>query len=396
MIKRQISQYGIIALLMLLCACSSSRTTILGAGWNMGNHLDSHNDGVAGEMVWGNPRATQATFDAVKRAGFTSVRIPVTWLGHIGQAPDYKIDENWMNRVAEVVGYAEKAGLNAIVNIHHDGSDSQHWVNIAAAAKSDSVNSQVKRQLAAVWTQIANRFKNYGDFLMFEALNEIHDGGWGWGENRKDGGKQYRVLNEWMQVFVDAVRATGGKNRNRWLGICGYCANPELTIEHLVIPHDKAKNRLMISVHYYGPVEYSLECKFSEWGHTGAAGKKAKHSNEDAVKNIFQQLRSTFVDKGYPVYIGETGCSYRGNAHDEAFRKYFLEYIAKAAHDNGIAMMLWDNGLTEPGRESHGYINHATGKFINDGEEMLKAFTGAYNNKDINYTLQSVYDKAPE
>lgn len=396
MIKRQISQYGIIALLMLLCACSSSRTTILGAGWNMGNHLDSHNDGVAGEMVWGNPRATQATFDAVKRAGFTSVRIPVTWLGHIGQAPDYKIDENWMNRVAEVVGYAEKAGLNAIVNIHHDGSDSQHWVNIAAAAKSDSVNTQVKRQLAAVWTQIANRFKNYGDFLMFEALNEIHDGGWGWGENRKDGGKQYRVLNEWMQVFVDAVRATGGKNRNRWLGICGYCANPELTIEHLVIPHDKAKNHLMISVHYYGPVEYSLECKFSEWGHTGAASKKAKHSNEDAVKNIFQQLRSTFVDKGYPVYIGETGCSYRGNVHDEAFRKYFLEYIAKAAHDNGIAMMLWDNGLTEPGRESHGYINHATGKFINDGEEMLKAFTGAYNNKDINYTLQSVYDKAPE
>lgn len=396
MIKRQISQYGIIALLMLLCACSSSRTTILGAGWNMGNHLDSHNDGVAGEMVWGNPRATQATFDAVKRAGFTSVRIPVTWLGHIGQAPDYKIDENWMNRVAEVVGYAEKAGLNAIVNIHHDGSDSQHWVNIAAAAKSDCVNTQVKRQLAAVWTQIANRFKNYGDFLMFEALNEIHDGGWGWGENRKDGGKQYRVLNEWMQVFVDAVRATGGKNRNRWLGICGYCANPELTIEHLVIPHDKAMNRLMISVHYYGPVEYSLECKFSEWGHTGAASKKAKHSNEDAVKNIFQQLRSTFVDKGYPVYIGETGCSYRGNVHDEAFRKYFLEYIAKAAHDNGIAMMLWDNGLTEPGRESHGYINHATGKFINDGEEMLKAFTGAYNNKDINYTLQSVYDKAPE
>lgn len=114
------------------------------------------------------------------------------------------------------------------------------------------------------------------------------------------------------------------------------------------------------------------------------------------MKNIFQQLRSTFVDKGYPVYIGETGCSYRGNAHDEAFRKYFLEYIAKAAHDNGIAMMLWDNGLTEPGRESHGYVNHATGKFINDGEEMLKAFTGAYNNKDINYTLQSVYDKAPE
>lgn len=422
MIKKQISQYGIVALLALLCACSSGRTTIqayngkskantistakdnssaavrfLGVGWNIGNHLDSHNNGMAGETAWGNPAATQAAFDAVKRAGFTSVRIPVTWLGKIGSAPDYKVDKAWLDRVAEIVEYARKAGLNAIVNIHHDGSDSQHWVNIAAAAKSDSVNTQVKRQLAAVWTQIANKFKNYGDFLMFEALNEIHDGGWGWGENRKDGGKQYKVLNEWMQVFVDAVRATGGNNKKRWLGICGYCANADLTMEHLVIPRDPAKNRLMISVHYYGPTEYTLSCKFSEWGHTAATNKKASDDMDECnVTKVFGELKTAFIDKGYPVYIGETGNSYRGNSHDEAFRKYFLEYIAKAARDNGLAMIIWDNGLTAPGAESHGYINHATGEYINNSKEILKAFTGGYNNNDPNYTLEKVYEKAPK
>lgn len=405
--KKYIVLYGVVVLLFL-CACSSNRAAIktdnssvavsfLGVGWNLGNHLDSHKNGVAGETAWGNPVAAQAAFDAVRRTGFTSVRIPVTWLGHIGPAPEYKIDDKWMSRVAEVVGYAEKAGLNAIVNIHHDGSDSRYWLNIAAAAKSDSVNTLVKRQFAAVWKQIANRFKNYGDFLMFEALNEIHDGGWGWGENRKDGGKQYKVLNEWMQVFVDAVRATGGKNKNRWLGICGYCANADLAMEHLVIPRDHAKNRLMISVHYYGPTEYTLSCKYSEWGHTAAAGRKAPADmDEGDVTRVFGKLKAAFTDKGYPVYIGETGNSYRGNAHDEAFRKYFLEYIAKAARDNGLAMIIWDNGLTAPGAESHGYINHATGEYINDGEEILKAFTGVYNNTSPNCTLQSVYENAPQ
>ena len=91
----------------------------LGLGWNLGNQLEAQNNGVASETAWGNAKATQATFDGLKAKGITAVRIPVTWLGHIGAAPEYKIDEAWMNRVAEVVGYAEKAGLMAIVNIHH-------------------------------------------------------------------------------------------------------------------------------------------------------------------------------------------------------------------------------------------------------------------------------------
>lgn len=62
-----------------------------GLGWNLGNQLDAHNNGVAQEDCWGNKIATQALFDKVAEAGFKSVRIPVTWLGHVGAAPDYKI-----------------------------------------------------------------------------------------------------------------------------------------------------------------------------------------------------------------------------------------------------------------------------------------------------------------
>ena len=101
-----------------------------GLGWNLGNHMDAHNNGVSAETAWGNPKATQETFNKVKAAGFNTVRIPVTWLGHIGDAPEYKIEEVWLNRVAELVGYAENAGLNAVINMHHDGGDSKYWLNI--------------------------------------------------------------------------------------------------------------------------------------------------------------------------------------------------------------------------------------------------------------------------
>ena len=113
----------------------------LGLGWNLGNQLDAHSNGVANETIWGNRKATQALFDKLAAAGITTVRIPVTWMGHIGAAPGYEIEKAWLDRVAEVVGYAENAGLNAIVNIHHDGADSSYWLNIKEAAKSESKNT---------------------------------------------------------------------------------------------------------------------------------------------------------------------------------------------------------------------------------------------------------------
>lgn len=367
----------------------------LGLGWNLGNQLDSYSNGVADETSWGNRAATQATFDKLAEVGFTSVRIPVTWLGHIGDAPDYTIDKAWLDRVAECVGYAESAGLKAIINIHHDGADSQHWIDIKNAAKDEAVNNQVKEQLAAVWTQIAERFKDKGSFLIFEGLNEIHDGGWGWGENRTDGGKQYAVLNEWNQVFVDAVRAVGGENTTRYLGVPGYCTNPSLTVEHFVLPTDVVENRLLVSVHFYDPTEFTLTAKFSEWGHTGAADKKDTWGDEDNVRNIFGSLKTKFVDQGIPVYVGEIGCVHRSDERSEAFRKYYLEYVCKAAKTYGLTPFYWDNGSSGAGKECSGLIDHGTGEILNNGQDIIDVMVKAIFSEDADYTLETVYNNAP-
>lgn len=366
----------------------------MGMGWNLGNQLDAFANETANETCWGNGKTSQQLFDNLASAGISTVRIPVTWLGKTGKAPDYLIDSAWLDRVAEVVGYAEKAGLKAIINIHHDGG---HWLDIKTAALNPVTNKAVKEQLTAMWTQIANRFSDKGEFLIFESVNEIHDGGWGWGANRNDGGKQYKTLNEWNQAFVDAVRATGGNNASRFLGIPCYCTNPDLAVESsFALPTDPTPDRLMVSVHYYSPTDYTLEDKFKEWGHTAAKDKKDTWGDEDYAVGTFKKLKTKFIDNNIPVYIGEMGAVRRTDPRAEEFRKYYLEYICKAAKDHGLAPIYWDNGSANAGRECSGLINHATGAFLNDGKEIMELMVKAVTSTEPDYTLKSVYDKAPQ
>ena len=368
----------------------------LGLGWNLGNQLDAYVDGMPDETCWGNGKATQQTFNKLAEAGITSVRIPVTWLGKVDEAPDYPIDKAWLNRVMDMVTYAENAKLNVIINLHHDGADSQYWLSIKRASASEEANDSIKAQLKAMWTQIAQKFKYKGEFLIFESMNEIHDGGWGWGDNLNDQGKQYAILNEWNQVFVDAVRAVGGENDDRFLGIPGYCTNADLTLKHLALPEDGAEGRLMVAVHFYDPYEYTLNAKFSEWGHTGASGKKETWGDEDNVKKVFGQLSEKYVAQGIPVYVGEMGCVHRGNERAESFRKYYLEYVCKAAREYGMAPFYWDNGAKGAGRECSGLFDHATGEYLNNGKEIVEVMKKAVFTRDKAYTLDKVYDGAPQ
>lgn len=360
----------------------------IGLGWNLGNQFDAHNNEVASETAWGNPKVQSVLFEKLAAAGVKTVRVPVTWLGHVGAAPNYTIDAAWLDRVYEVVGFANNAGLNVIVNIHHDGADAAHWLDI----KSTDVTNSIKNQISAMWTQIATRFADKGSEVMFETFNEIHDGGWGWGSNRSDGGQQYKRLNEWNQLAVDAIRATGGNNATRWIGVPGYCTNPDLTMEHFVLPTDAA-GKLAVAVHYYDPFDYTLEDKFSEWGHTGK--DVASYGDEAAMCNVFGKLKSKFIDNGMPVYFGEVGCVHRASAAAEAFRIYYLEYLYKACRTYGIPAIFWDNGSKNTGREASGLFNRTTGGFLNNGEEVVAAMARGYNTTDESYTLETVYATAP-
>ena len=414
-----------------------ARMKELGVGWNLGNQLDALPDGFSDdddeygwpdETCWSNKKATQQTFDKIRSYGFTTVRIPVTWAKFIGPAPDYKLNQERLDRVEEVIGYARSAGLNVIMDTHHDecwflsfleelderiaaGRVSAgkrdalirrykevYWLNIGDAVDDPVLNEEIKARIKAVWTQLALRFKDYGPWLMFEGFNEINDGGWGDSPDfRKDPTRQCDILNGWLQVFVDAVRATGGGNATRWLGVAPYAANPKY-VKYLRLPTDPA-GRLMVSFHYYDPSEFTVgEKQYSDWGHTGASGYKDKKGDEDYVQSTFANLRDTYIKNNIPVYLGEYGCSMRDKNNTRAWRfyLYWLEYVTKAAREYGFPACIWDSGGKDTfGQEKHCYTNHGTGEFLSSGREPLETVVRAWTTEDPAYTLQSVYDNAP-
>ncbi|MCR5547686.1 MAG: cellulase family glycosylhydrolase [Bacteroidales bacterium] len=369
----------------------------LGLGFNLGNQMDAYNgSGVAGETAWGNPVCTQQTFDKLKSYGFSSVRIPITWLGHIGEAPAYTLDEKWLSRVAEIVGYAEKAGLNCIINTHHDECNNDgHWLDVKGAAASKAVKEQITAELKAIWTQIANRFKDKGDFLIFEPFNELQDGGWGWSAAfQANPTAQTDIINEWNQAFVDAVRATGGSNATRWLGVAGYAASSTFTHKYIELPKDSAENRLMVGFHCYDPYNYCLAKGYTQWGHTRTQDRGVSELDETAIIEILWPYYNKFVSKGIPVYVGEFGCVNRTNAKEQQFQKYYLEYFAKASATYGMSAFIWDNGCVNTTGENFGYVNHGTGAYIGQGATLVPAMVKAMT--DQNYTLENVYDNAPK
>ncbi len=345
-------------------------------GWNLGNSLDVPE----GETAWGNPRVTPELLNGVAKAGFGLVRIPVTWTRHTGPAPDYVIDSQWLERVDEVVGYARSAGLYAIINVHHDGADGSkgvQWLALKdeAGNTTEANNAFVKARFTAVWTQIAKRFSGYGEELLFESMNEIHDG-YGTPDPR-----HFVFINDLNQVFVNAVRAAGGNNAKRHLIVPGYNTNIDHTLTGFKLPTDPAANRLILSVHYYDPYLFALMGKTHTWG--SASPGRDDWGQEDFVVKQFDRLKSTFIDRGVPVLLGEYGATHQKGFED--YQRYYVEYVTKAAVDRGILPVYWDNGGRGSGGEKFGLIDRNAHRPLYP--ELIKALLRATTNS---YSLSNI------
>lgn len=381
----------------------------LGMGINLGNQLDAYGDDghhhIARETAWGNPLCTQVIFDKYAAAGFKSVRIPITWMGTFGPAPDYKIDEERLDRIAEIVGYAEKAGLNAIINMHHDDGPREmenhpddFWINPCRAAADPAYNEKVKEQLSALWKQIARRFRDKGDFLLFESFNEPANNffsAWPSELEKATHFAEYKCLSEWNQVFVDAVRSTGGNNASRWLIVV--CAGAtERNMDQLTIPTDYvSNNRLMLSIHVYEPAEYAFGY-VEEWGHTAqVCNEETLKFDESFFEQEFLKYKETYLDGGIPIIVDEMGCFNRDNERGKAFQLYYLEYLVRAASLNGIPTFIWDDGGKPGVKRGEFLFWRDTGEYVDYAEEIVDVLYRATYSKDSDYTLQSIYDRAP-
>jgi len=348
-------------------------------GWNLGNTLEGHFNLTPNETAWQSTVTTQELMNGVAARGFGAVRIPVTWGTMIGAAPDYTINEAWLNRVAEVVGYVENAGMKAIINIHHDGADSNYWLSVKTADLTGDVKTEMDAKFTAVWAQIARKFMNTGNFLLFEAFNELHDGNWGNGIPM-----QHNRVNELSQIFVDTVRAAGGENSNRYLVIPGWVTRPSVTVSTLILPKDTADDKLIVTVHFYDPYDFAGSAKQKVWGNKALAGNWA---NENNVRNTFTLVRNRFITSGIPVIIGEYGAVNQGG-QAFAYRKYYMEYVTKYAHDCGFVPFYWDNAGFGSGSEKFGLLKRTDGSaYDSNAAEIIKVMMKAVNKK---YSIEKI------
>jgi endoglucanase len=320
-------------------------------GWNVGNSLEA----IGGETAWGNPKITQRLIDSVKAAGFKSIRIPVAW-SKFSNDSTFTIDTTWMNRVEEVVNYVLRDSMYAIINEHWDGGWQQ---------PTNAQQQYVNNRLAAMWRQIAVRFRNYNDHLLFAGTNEIMVT-----NNYNAPTKEYyTVQNSFNQTFVTTVRSTGGRNYYRYLLVQGFNTNIDYTVSYFAIPSDVTENRLMVEVHYYDPYDFTINTNSSitQWGKNATDPRKTETwANESYADGQFQKMKTNFIDKGYAVILGEYGVIARLNLGSTAlnneyagYRLYYMDYITGSMFKHGLVPFYWDNGYT--GNNGLGIFNRSTG-----------------------------------
>ncbi len=298
-------------------------------GMNLGNALDSTNlrdyDPDASELdyetFWKNPKITREQLTAIHDAGFKTVRIPVTFEDHLDE--NFIISDIWMDRVEEVIKMALEEDLYVIMDLHGDT-----WLDLQVTQKEE-----IKKQFAIVWTQIATRFCEYDDHLLFEGMNEprLRDSEYQWTE----GTKELRdFVDELNQLFVDTVRSTGGNNLERYLLICPYCNGPwPDTVNELEIP----KGNIIVAVHMYRPYNF---CQNEEG--TAEWDRESLDDTKEA-KESFELMNKACIQHGIPVIFTEYGCIDKNNEEERIeWAKYYMELSKKYQ----IPCIWWDNGST--------------------------------------------------
>lgn len=334
-------------------AVSTVANNLWGNGWNLGNTLDAKTDGsknnlgLSTETSWGMPKTTQTMIDAVAAKGFKTIRVPVSWHNHMKDA-NYTIDEKWLARVKEIVDWSIGAGMNVIINIHHDNlTEAQMKSNYGFCVPED--NEELKNQslayIKAVWTQVADYFKDYNEKLIFELLNEPRAVGTAYEWYTASGTESKvkaanKIIVEYEKAALDIIRSSGGNNATRYVMVPPYAASPSM-LDGWKMPEGE---NLIVSAHAYTPYDFCM-----------GDDDKFTSAHKDNIENW---LFKTLASLGYPVIIGETSASDKNNYSE---RVKWAECFYGQGKAKNISIILWDNMVVYPKgsdkAERHGYFN---------------------------------------
>jgi endoglucanase len=377
----------------------------IGVGWNLGNAFDYHENGrsigyamstdVADlEVRWlgrtSANRTSRQLIEAIKNAGFNTIRIPVTWYKVADQSNDFRIRDAWMNRIQEVVDIAISLDMFVILNTHHE-YPLYNWAfrsnnaNPPMPPSEDDFN-RARAMLQSLWRQIGTRFSAYGEKLIFEGLNEPRDFadsqwyGYGRGSEHPVDPRTpilHARINTLNQDFVTAVRNTGGNNHHRILMMPAYAAsgffwNSAGPLDHFRRPNDIAQNasvnKFVLSVHRYEPKEWTIDGNASD-GSGEFTDERLRTMVTTALAGIAHRAQSQDRQIRMPVILGEWGTTNSAN-YNAARRATYSEWYVREATRLGMRTVIWDNGANNRGAENLGLFSRANGS-VNSGYQVI-------------------------
>lgn len=266
-------------------------------GINLGNTLEPPYEG-----DWGNPATQEYMFDMYKKEGFECIRVPVRWDKHMGTTSPYKISEAWFTRVEQILDWGLSKGMYVVVNSHHDGWIKENYDNPINQARFDSL-----------WSQVAARFKNKSEKLIFEICNEPQP-------------PMTKVQNDAMHKSALAIiRKTNPTRLVIFQGIDW--GGSDALINAAIPPNDPY---LIGSFHSYDPWPFGLEG-------TGTFTT----SDVTTLTAKFQKVKDWSVKNNIPVFLGEFGginkCEY--NARMRQYKTY-----VELSEIFGFSACAWDDG----------------------------------------------------
>jgi endoglucanase len=280
---------------------------LLGRGINLGNALEAPKEGEWGMTL------EEEYFEAIRKAGFQSVRIPIKWSAHADNEPPYRIDSAFFERVDWAIKQALSRGLVAVINTHHyDEMDQDPEKHVA--------------RLTAIWTQIAERYKNQPGHLYFELLNEPHD-----------------KLNDdtWNHMFSGILSAVRASNPRRIVIIGPSQWNDLGHLEKLALPKDD--RRIIATFHDYRPFEFTHQG--AEWVNGSAKWLGTKWEGTPAqlaaMRADFQKAVSWAKANDRPLFLGEFGAYSKA---DMKSRIAWTAAMAREAERNGVSWAYWEFG----------------------------------------------------
>lgn len=344
---------------------ASELAGMMGKAWNLGNALESTTDGIADETLWNNKfPVSKPMFDSVAKAGFKTVRIPVSYMDKIVyENGKYTVDDTYMARVKQVVDVALASGLYVVIDMHNDGGDGiiGKWIDVSL--EEGEARKTMLKKFSDVWSDIATTFADYDQHLLFEGFNELNNG-----YDTAPTTVELNNVNALNQAFVTAVRSAGGNNSDRVLILNGYNANINYTVSGFAKPNDTTNNRLMLSVHYYEPDSFTMGST-TQWP-TGDEDEE-EYTTEAYMKNRINKMASMGTKFSMPVFLGEYGTQ---NNNNTSSRAYYCSCINKYASAKGIVTAYWDNGFT--GEYGFALFDRTTNTVTDTGNTLIKSIIG--------------------